>query len=461
MADSLKQRPFDNFRVTITDPPYFFGRNELLAAVQRSPFQVRILLGGRRIGKTSLLRAVEWNLLNLNPSESAHPVEPGNQPAADKVRSGWMQKLFPTFSNLASAQVTSEQTTPPQKQSIRDGNRAFPVFISLQVEQPKDLDSFRYLLIARLREAMNRWRSVPDAALREQYRQFLSQVAGGEVTVGFLSTMNLKVNIKNPNYEKRLPHDDFRKALLETIDELRTCQFDGICFLLDGSEFVVSQTWANDAWSYLRGVKDTDTALKPFIGFLFSGYRNLKDYQQAVGSPLLNIAEVDWLTALTPANTQALIVQRSQEENLELTEKEIMTVIEWAGGHPYLTQQLLNCLFDDYQKASRSVDSLKHELLRQHDRDFSAWWNDPQRPYSLGETERTVYRALIECRQGTAESLSQQTRLSYGEVADALEVLVGTGVIQQVDDEVWAIGSRLFEAWVVQQPEPRPYSSVN
>ena len=58
MADSLKQRPFDNFRVTITDPPYFFGRNELLAAVQRSPFQVRILLGGRRIGKTSLLRAV-------------------------------------------------------------------------------------------------------------------------------------------------------------------------------------------------------------------------------------------------------------------------------------------------------------------------------------------------------------------------------------------------------------------
>ena len=308
---------------------------------------------------------------------------------------------------------------------------------------------------------MNRWRSVPDTALREQYRQFLSQVAGGEVTVGFLSTMNLKVNIKNPNYEKRLPHDDFRKALLETIDELRTCQFDGICFLLDGSEFVVSQTWANNAWSYLRGVKDTDTALKPFIGFLFSGYRNLKDYQQAVGSPLLNIAEVDWLTALTPANIQALIVQRSQEENLELTEKEIMTVIEWAGGHPYLTQQLLNCLFDDYQKASRSVDSLKHELLRQHDRDFSAWWNDPQRPYSLGETERTVYRALIECRQGTAESLSQQTRLSYGEVADALEVLVGTGVIQQVDDEVWAIGSRLFEAWVVQQPEPRPYSSVN
>jgi predicted transcriptional regulator len=94
---------------------------------------------------------------------------------------------------------------------------------------------------------------------------------------------------------------------------------------------------------------------------------------------------------------------------------------------------------------------MKHELLRQLDRDFSAWWNDPQRPYSLGDRERTVYHALREHRQETAESLSQQARLSYGEVADALEVLVGTGVIQKVDDELWAIGSRLFEEWVVQQ----------
>ncbi|MBW4473546.1 MAG: hypothetical protein KME45_24695 [Stenomitos rutilans HA7619-LM2] len=461
MADSLEQRPFDNFRVTITDPPYFFGRNHLLAAVQRSPFQVRILLGGRRVGKTSLLRAVEWNLLKLDTNKAAHSAEPANQLAAAKARTGWVQKLFPTFAKLAP-QSTSEQTSSPQKQARPDETRAFPVFMSLQVEQPKDLDSFRYLLIARLREAMNRWRSVPVAALREQYRQFLSQVAGGEVTVGFLSTINLKVNVKNPSYEKRLPHDDFRKALLETINELRTWQFDGVCFLLDGSEFVVSQSWANDAWSYLRGLKDTDTALKPFIGFLFSGYRNLKDYQQAVGSPLLNIAEVDWLTALTPAETQALIEQRCQEESLELAEADIRTVTEWAGGHPYLTQQLLNCLFDAYQKDHHSVESLKHELLRQHDRDFSAWWHDPQRPYSLGDTERAVYRALVECRQESTESLAQQTGFSYGEVADALEVLIGTGVIQKVADESWAIGARLFEEWVVQQkPEPHPEASMS
>jgi hypothetical protein len=328
----------------------------------------------------------------------------------------------------------------------------------LQVEQPKDLDSFRYLLIARLREAMNRWRAVPVAALREMYHQFLSQVAGGEVTVGFLSTLNLKVNIKNPEYEKRLPHDDFRKALLETIAELRGWQFDGVCFLLDGAEFVVSQNWGNDAWSYLRGLKDTDTALKPFIGFLLSGYRNLKDYQQAVGSPLLNIAEVDWLTTLTLAETQALITQRGQAETLQLSETDQKTVIEWAGGHPYLTQQVLNCLLDDHCKTTpRPLDSLKHELVRHHDRDFSAWWDDPQRPYSLGAVERTVYQALIEQRQGNAESLSQSLRCSYADVADALDVLVGTGVIQKMDDELHAIGAQLFEDWVTQQqPKIQP-----
>ncbi|OKH30226.1 hypothetical protein NIES2119_31325 [[Phormidium ambiguum] IAM M-71] len=447
MADSVAPRPFDNFRVAITDPLYFFGRNELLAAIERSPFQVRILLGGRRIGKTSFLRAVEWTLLNLSTSK-LFPT-PRN-----KTHYGWIEKLFSVFSHQVNFPTKFQQPIPSSKQLVREGNRAFPVFINLQVEQPKDLDSLRYLLIARLRETMNCWRAVPVAALREMYRQFLSQVAGGEVTVGFLSTMNLKVNIRNPEHEKRLPHDNFRQGLLATINELQTWHFDGVCFLLDGAEFVVSQNWANDAWSYLRGLKDTDTALKPFVGFLLSGYRSLKDYQQAVGSPLLNIAEVNWLTSLTSEQVQALIIQRCQEENFALSETDIAAAIEWAGGHPYLTQQLLNCIFDDYQKAKfHSVEHLKYELLRLHERDFSAWWNDSQRPYSLGATERAVYWALIENRQGTAESLSQQTQLSYSEVADALDVLLGTGVIQKVDDELCRISTRLFEEWVVQQPD--------
>ncbi|KYC43550.1 hypothetical protein WA1_10850 [Scytonema hofmannii PCC 7110] len=234
MQDSLGERPFDNYRVAITDPSHFFGRNDLLDTMLKSPFQVRILLGGRRLGKTSALRAVEWNLLNPNTSTS---------------------------------------------------RRAFPVLLNLQLEQPKDLDNLRYLLIARLREAIERWKEVPLAGTRQMYREFLGRVKGGEVTFSFLQQLNIKLNIDNPDRERRLNNDSFRIAFLKTIEELRKSNFQGVCFLIDGSEFIVRQNWASDAWSYLRGLKDTDTAIKPFLGLLLSGYRDLKEYQQRVGSP--------------------------------------------------------------------------------------------------------------------------------------------------------------------------------
>jgi hypothetical protein len=264
----------------------------------------------------------------------------------------------------------------------------------------------------------------------------------------------MKFNVSNHDYNKKLNHEDFRQALLKTINELQEWGFEGVCFLLDGSEFIVSQPWANDAWSYLRGLKDTDTALKPFIGFILSGYRNLKDYQQAVGSPLLNIAEILWLTALNNQEIQALIQHRIKNEEISLTEEQIQLVISWAGGHPYLTQQMLNIICDDisHQK-SRSLENLKIELLRQHERDFSAWWDDPQRSYSFTETERKVYHTLMENRQGSIESLAKETHLSYGEVADSLDVLAGTGIVLKTNDELYTIGSQIFGEWVAQQEQ--------
>ena len=444
MADSLDKNLFDNFRVAITDPAYFFGRNELLDLVKKSPFQVRILLGGRRIGKTSILRAIEWNLLNLNTRSNQN---------SNINNSEWFKKSFPTFYQIFKYQFQKNNNT--QEISVRDINPAFPVFISLQVEQPKDLDSFRYLLIARLREAINRWRQIPGAELQQMYKQFLRQVVGGEVTVSFLTAINVKLNVNNPDHERKLNHEDFRKALLQTIQELQECQFEGVCFLLDEAEFIVSQNWANDAWSYLRGLKDTDTALKPFIGFLLSGYRNLKDYQQAVGSPLLNIAEIEWLTTLSKSETRELILQRSQSDNIPLTEEQIELVIKWAGCHPYLTQQILNVIFDDYySNKSRSLENLKLEILRQHDRDFAAWWYDSQRLYSFSKNEQIIYRNLIFNHQSSIETLAQQTHLSYSEVADSLDVLTGTGIVVKTNNEFYTVGSQIFATWVAQQ-EPR------
>ena len=182
------------------------------------------------------------------------------------------------------------------------------------------------------------------------------------------------MKVSNPKVERSFIHEDFRQDLLQLLDQLRKQRFEGICFILDGSEFLVKQDWANDAWSYLRALKDTGIALKPRLGFILSGYRDLKDYQQRVGSPLLNIADIEWLSPLTETETRSLISHRSQTERISLTTPEIKDIIEWAGGHPYLTQQMLNIMFDDRRLGKvRSPNSLSQYLIRQHDRDFAGW----------------------------------------------------------------------------------------
>ena len=57
MAGPVGKRPFDDFRVAITDARYFFGWDAFLRTMRQAPFEVRFLLGGRRVGKTSTLRA--------------------------------------------------------------------------------------------------------------------------------------------------------------------------------------------------------------------------------------------------------------------------------------------------------------------------------------------------------------------------------------------------------------------
>ncbi|MDJ0704881.1 MAG: hypothetical protein QNJ46_16485 [Leptolyngbyaceae cyanobacterium MO_188.B28] len=395
MADS-----FGHFRLAINDPCYFFGRSELLLEVKRSPFEVRILLGGRRLGKTSLLNAIRWNLLGAEEQAS---------------------------------------------------NRALPVLFNLQQEQPKNLDNFRYLLIARLQETIENPQPEQGSGFDWQhtYRRFLRQLSGGGVNL-----LGIQLNVTNPAKEQRLIHEDFSQDLLNIIRQLQQQNCRGVSFLFDGAEYIVKQPWANDAWSYLRSLKDTtNTAIQPFLGLFLSGYRDLKDYQQRVGSPLLNIAEVKWLTTLTQSETQTLIMRRCEDEKSRLTDKGVNTVIEWAGCHPYLTNQMLNGIFENNRrKKPLSGKGLIRYLIRQHRRrDFSAWWDEEQRSYGFGELEQSIYLALARKRQGIAETLTKQVNLSIGQVEDALEVLAGTGVIRQLDDENYAIGARLFEQWVAQE----------
>lgn len=393
----MKPRKFDNFKTAITDPDYFFGRDDFLKTITKAPFKVQLLFGGRRIGKTSALRAVEWSFLN------------------------------PDFNG---------------------NNRAFPVLVNLQIVQPNDTDNFRYILISLLREAIERWKNTKLSKLRETYLYYLRQVISGQINLGpFFS-----VNITNPDNERRLSHDDFRHILLKFINELRNnMHFNGVCFLLDESEYIVRQNWGNNACSYIRGIKDTDTALKEFIGFIFSGYRVLKNYNQKVGSPLSNISDIHWLCSLSESEARDLINFRSKEEKALLNENIVQKILDFSGCHPFLIQQMLNIVFDNLEEKSLSLETIMEDMLWQHDQIFSKWWNAEGNSDGFGEEERKVYQTLIGKQKGTYEDIVNSTQLSVNKVRNALQVLVGTGILKRLDVKQYEINSLLFEKWVSQE----------
>ncbi len=167
---TLINRPFDDFRLPITDQDYFFGHQELIQSVINSPFQVRILLGGPRIGKTSILNAFRWNLLNADE----------NSPVC-----------------------------------------ALPVLFNLQEKQPKSLDNFRYLLIEQLNETINNPKQelTFKTGLQRKWKRLITQIPEGGVN---LFGIDLKVN--NPDIQCRLKESEFSQDLLNLINKLVTSQ---------------------------------------------------------------------------------------------------------------------------------------------------------------------------------------------------------------------------------------------
>ena len=311
---SERPRPFNGYRTAVTDPDCFFGRAPIVKKIRANSTGVHVLLGGRRIGKTSLLRYLEWSLLEVS--------RPGAQP--------------------------------------------LPVLINLESWQPQSLDQFRYLMISRLREAINRWREVEWRDVRKGYRRFLEIFPEAEISLpGFKG--------KLASAEK-MSHEEFRRNLGETVAEMRA-DFNGVVFLFDEAEYVVSQTWADNAWSYLRGQKDTSD-LSPYLGLVISGYRGVDEYQQKVGSALRDIAVVTWLDVLSPRDARSLMHARAAGESVALTEDETELLQEWSGNHPFLLQQMTSDLLDT-RHCGRDFEIAKwrHRWLVDHHKRFLDWWN--------------------------------------------------------------------------------------
>ena len=159
------------------------------------------------------------------------------------------------------------------------------------------------------------------------------------------------------------------------------------------------------------------------------------------------------IDTLNLSEIKKLIARRCQDRNYQITEEEVNQVLGWGGCHPYLTNQILNAIFMNRDRENPfPSERLFRSLVKQHrQRDFAAWWDEETHSYGFGQTEQKVYLALIEEGRGTAETLEDKICLSPGTIEDALAVLAGTGVIRQLDYETYAIGTKLFERWVIEE----------
>ncbi|MEO1145266.1 MAG: ATP-binding protein, partial [Cyanobacteria bacterium J06638_22] len=301
-----------------------------------------------------------------------------------------------------------------------------------------------------LRNSIDRWRQVPLEHPRELYRSFIKNIANGEVAVNFLQQINVKLNISNPDYECRLDHEEFRKALWKTIEELQNEGFFGVCFLVDGAEFIARRDWATDTWNYFRSLKDTKNSLKPYFGMVLSGYRELKDYQQKVGSPLLGIAAgIKWLSPLEERETKELISLWKEITGIPIHDRGIQALVRWTGCHPYLTHLALGIVNDQFQEYKRvSLRQVIDKILYEHSDIFVSWWNPQQEVGRLDENDRKVYAALAEIRTGSPITLAQHTRLGAGRVKSILDVLTSTGIVRKQNEQQYTIGACLFEEWL-------------
>ncbi len=343
----------------IDEPRYFHGRRALLDACRKTPWRVRVLLGGPRIGKTSFLNQYEYEI--SKNTGSAH--------------------FFTIYMNIGL--------------------------------------------------------NIPSGKL-DMFDRLLSKLA---------VTIRQSVDPLWPTHDTIHSVDCFEGRLEVAIEALRVHGFHGVSFALDECETLVGQDWwTKDASPTLRFEVESATFGKR-LSFVFTGFRELRDHHQIVGSRLMDVATSDWLSPLGSSEVRALVHRRCGKRGVG--DQELADVESLAGGHPWLTQRLVSSWLDSKSNSGRpSVREVGANLLVSLDHHFDVWWGRDGVKGGLKEPERRVYLALMSLGEASEVELATRTNQSEYNCRKCLHVLCGVGIVVATGDQSYRLGARLFADWV-------------
>lgn len=355
----------------IVNESLFIDRRRELENLLENIYGVVFLIGGQRMGKTSLLYAVERELQSL-----------------------------------------SEEPSVP-----------FPVYISFRAKDALREEQFLFFLIRALCDNM-----------------FQSELW----TKPELETLE---NVIPPDGE--IQRELFQNILLNIINTALQRYYNGIVYLIDDIGYCIGKPWWDETANYIRAIKDdTSLGLRTRLGFIFSGFRELKEFSQKVGSKLSEIAVIEPVKCFNPGEVK----EACQERCSEMDEGMVDEVLEYTGCHPFLTQYLLTHWHGERQRGGTpSVAKIASKFPISRPKDFQTWWNEKGEKPGLSERERKIYLSLLEedCIPIEGETLSPRfPDYSINDIDDSLTYLSCAGLVTEVEERDYRMGAKMFQDWV-------------
>lgn len=213
---------------------------------------------------------------------------------------------------------------------------------------------------------------------------------------------------------------------------------------------------------YLRDLMSLDTK---HLKFVFVIGRRPEDLSSLTLSVFKGVKSRH-VSLLSKEDTAALVRLSEQNDSLKWTDEGIILVHNLTGGHPYLTQQLCQVIWENiYDDEPEGIPVIQacdmkqavHETLKSSTSSLEWLWD------GLGSAERVVASALAEAGPGIIsqeklEKCLQESgvRILIEELQDAPRVLEEWDLIRP-ENEGYCIPVELLRRWIAQR---KPLVSV-
>jgi hypothetical protein len=355
----------------IEAPDMFFGRtNEMLEVLKRvkhtQPIST-ILIGGRKIGKTSFINQLKYQITN-GKGDSFVCV-----PTLIDMQSA---------TNISSTSAFYEKVTNLVKDNLKS---RFGIDLNLSVQ--KEIDSYELFC--------------------NNLLNILDQCAKSIGVIRFI-------------------------------------------LLVDEADRLLGKPFTEDLFTQLRHLINT-SPLSSFVSLVITGFRELHDYAimeaEGMGSVLGGDTRWTYLGVLSQEDCRHLIVDLLNEQ---LDKSLIDTIYEQSGGHPYITQFLMDKIWRP-NMGSLTVQEIV-EACNQFEKEakiFPIW----QAKFSRLDSD--MYD-LLASKPGynTLDSIREKTKITVtlGEIRDALDFLIYTGIVEKGDNGFRAV-SGLHRKWYLDRYE--------